>query len=83
MPQPDITEMLRIGESPLFHAAADEIEKVRAERDALMNATWDAYVLTGSDPDGCDRWHCTPEQAGRSLIHAVQELRDDYQEDNA
>ena len=54
------------------------IRGLEADRDALMRATWSAYVETGADTDGDEEWHCSPEWAGKALMHAVATLRKDY-----
>lgn len=59
---------------------ARRLMEAERERDSLMADSWRAYVESGADPDGDLKWHCTPVQAGVSLIDAVQSLRQDYDE---
>lgn len=54
------------------------VSAIEAERDTLMADTWQAYIETGADTDGRDRWHCAPGEAGRALLCAVRQLRADY-----
>ncbi len=55
-------------------------ERAEAERDSLLADSWRAYAESGADTDGCLKWHCSPQVAGRSLVDAVTELRRDYDE---
>jgi len=45
-----------------------------------MADSWRAFVESGGDPDGDLEWHCTPAQAGVTLIDAVRQLRADYEQ---
>ena len=60
----------------------DVIGNLRRERDLLMAALWDCYRISGADTDGDTRWHCTPADAARAAVHAVRELRTDYEDDS-
>lgn len=46
----------------------------------LMEALWQCYSLSGADTDGDSEWHCEPEQAAKSAVVAVEQLRDEYDE---
>lgn len=52
--------------------------RAERERDMLLQASWDAYVITGADPDGNTKWHCSVEGACQALVAAVAQLRRDY-----
>lgn len=64
----------------LLAGQAEQIEQLTRDLDEALGAMWAAYVKTGADTDGDERWHCAPEQAGTVLIDAVRTLRADYGE---
>jgi hypothetical protein len=57
------------------------IEELEAELDSLMADSWRAFVESGGDPDGNLQWHCSPVDAGTTLVNAVRELRSCYDDD--
>lgn len=57
-----------------------KIERLENDVALLMKATFKAYKLTGADTDGDEKWYCSPEWAGVSLLDAVIRLREDYDE---